>query len=150
MTVNNAPYAKSLLANALDLYELHECQGKNMNNRWGTKCQETERLTRRWPLGRRCLPAPCAGWCCCAPPPTGSCATPAECCTWWPGRGRHPAARRGSRSLPERLFSSAPSGASGLSNWTKEKDQIRDQWSPKNNSAAWSSRPIWDFHRVLH
>lgn len=86
-----------------------------------TKCHETGRLTQRWPLGRQCPRAPCAGWCCCVPPLTGSCVTPVECCTWWLGRGRRPAAMHGSRFLPERLFSSGPFGASGLSSWPKER-----------------------------
>lgn len=109
---------------------IHSQMSLKEHSTW--KREATERLTRRWPRGRRCPPAPCAGWCCCVPPPTGSCATPVECCTWWPGRGRRPAARRGSRFPPERLFSSGPSAASGRSNWPKTESEWADE--KKKNS----------------
>lgn len=85
------------------------------------RTENTARLTRRWPLGLRCLLAPCAGWCCCALPQTGSCARPRECCTWLLGRGRPPAARHGSRSPPGKPVSWGPSEAYGLSNWSDKE-----------------------------
>lgn len=85
------------------------------------RAENTAWLTRWWPLGLRCLPAPCAGWCCCALLQTGSCARPRECCTWLLGRGPPPAARHGSRSLPGKPVSWGPSEASGLSNWSHKE-----------------------------
>ncbi|KAA8578024.1 hypothetical protein FQN60_017371 [Etheostoma spectabile] len=45
----------------------------------------------------------------------GSCGTPGECCTWWLGMGRPPAATHGSQSPPGKPVAWDPSEACGLS-----------------------------------
>lgn len=78
------------------------------------------KLTRLWPHGLRCLPAPCAGWCCCVPPLTGSCGRPGECYTLWLVMGQSPAARRGLQSPPGMPSAWGLSEACGLSDCSHE------------------------------